>query len=341
MRSGILNKKTNFIFIGLSAISLVLLTGLGWAGIKFYQYFNFILNSVLGKIQTTCSCQAPISFTNHPYAITAIFIAALGLTITISLFINKTFRIYLQTKRFIKKYTKHGSLNSEKLNRIIAEINLNNKVLEIETEEPMVFCYGFINPRICISSAIIKSLSYAELKAVLRHEQHHLKSSEPIKLFIIKIINNILFFIPGIKNLTKQYAIFSELSADEAATDNFKNKIPLARALNKILDQKENMLIQQGLAVSFFSQIIEERVNKLTDNNYIPELKFGFIKLFSSLATLVVLIFSAKFLHPAYNQIFPTENYTANCPFAQEIKTDTTCANNNSQNTGWYKAGDN
>ncbi len=328
---GVLNKKANLVLVQLTAISLVLSGLIGLTVFKFYKYFTFIIKSLLGNIQTVCGCQVPVSFTGHPYIITGLFILAVGLLTAILSFTIKSVRIYLKTSRFIKKYTARRNVISQKLNQIAKQVNLSDKIIEIQTEEPMVFCYGFINPRICISSSVVNSLSSAELTAVLLHEQHHLKVYEPIKLFLIKIISNALFFIPGIKNLTKQYAVFSELAADETATDNFKNKAPLAQALNKILAQKENMLIQKGLAISFFSQIIEERVNKLVDNNYSPKLKFGFIKLFSSVAILGVITLSAKFLYPSYSYFLPANNYGANCALPQQIMPA-------KQRAGWQRA---
>lgn len=322
---GVLNKKANVVLTQLTTISIVLSGLIGLAIFKFYKYFTFIIKSLLGDIQTVCGCQAPVSFTNHPYVITGLFILAVGLLTAIFSFFIKSVRIYLKTNRFIKKYTTKKNIISEKLNHVAHQINLTGKVIEIKTDEPTVFCYGFINPRICISSTVVNSLSPSELTAVLLHEQHHLKVYEPIKLLLVKIISNALYFIPGIKNLTKQYAVFSELAADETATDNFKNKVPLARALNKILAQKENALIQKELAISFFSQIIEERVNKLVDNNYSPKLKFGFIKLFSSVAVLGVLTISSKFLFSSYSHYLPADGGDVNCLLTQQISSGEQC----------------
>lgn len=310
MRMGVLNKKANLVLAQLTAISLILAGLIGLAVFKFYKYFAFIAKSLLGGAQTVCGCQVPVSFTNHPYIITGLFILAVGLLAAILSFLIKSVRIYHKTNRFIKEYTTQKNIASKKLNRITQQIKLAGKVIEIQTDEPTVFCYGFINPRICISSAVVNSLSPSELTAVLLHEQHHLKVYEPIKLLVVKIISNALFFIPGISNLTKQYAVFSELAADETATDNFKNKVPLAQALSKILAQKENKLIQKGLAISFFSQIIEERVNKLVDNNYIPGIKFNFIKVLSGIFAVGAIFFAVQNIHASY---LPTEQESADC----------------------------
>lgn len=340
---GVLNKKANLILTQLTLVSLLLSGMLGLVVFKFYKYFAFIIKSLLGNIQTVCGCQASASFTTHPYVITGLFILAVGLLAIILSFIIKSISIYYKTSRFIQKYTKHNHSLSTKLDQTAKEIGLSGKIIEIQTNEPMVFCYGFIKPRICISTTIVNSLSSQELKAVLLHEQHHAKVYEPIKLLLVKIISNTLFFMPGIKNLTKQYAVFSELAADETATDNFKNKVPLAQALDKILAQKENIMIQNGLAVSFFSQIIEERVNKLVDTTYVPKLNFGFVKMFSSLTILIAVILSAKSISPSYNQFLPTDNANSNCRMAQQIKiNEPACANYHGprlQHRGWGKVG--
>lgn len=317
---GVLNKKANLVLAQLSAISLVLSGLIGLALFKFYSYFTFIIKSLLGDIQTVCGCDAPVSFTNHPYVITGLFILAIGLLTAISSFTVKSARIYLKTDRFIKKYTARQNAVSQKLNQIAKHIGLSGKIIEIQSKEPTVFCYGFINPKICISSSVVNSLSSTELTAVLLHEQHHLKVYEPIKLLLMKIIGNALFFIPGIKSLTKQYAVFSELAADETATNNFKNKVPLAQALNKILAQKENLAIQKGLAISFFSQIIEERVNKLVDNNYMPNSKFSFIKILSSLFAVTALFFAVQNLNTSY---LPAEQKSGDCAVTRQDKLPT------------------
>lgn len=316
----VLNKKANLVLAQLTTISLFLFGLIGLAMFKFYRYFTFIIKSLLGDFQTVCSCQAPVSFTNHPYVITGLFIMAVGLLTTILSFTIKSIRIYLKTNHFIKKYTVQKNVISQKLNQIAGHIGLSGKIMEIQTAEPTVFCYGFINPRICISSFVVNSLSPTELMAVLLHEQHHLKVYEPIKLLFIKIISNALFFIPGIKNLTKQYAVFSELAADETATDNFKNKVPLAQALNKILAQKENMMIQNGLAISFFSQIIEERVNRLVDNNYTPSIKSNFIKVLSSIFVVGAIFFTVQNLHTSF---LPAEQENGDCAISQQNKLPT------------------
>ncbi|MDP1709591.1 MAG: M56 family metallopeptidase, partial [Candidatus Komeilibacteria bacterium] len=124
-----------------------------------------------------------------------------------------------------------------------------------------------------ISSGLIKILRPDELEAVLSHEHHHMVSREPVKLFMIKYFQNVFGWLPGIKIFITRYVTFSELAADERATNNFTDRLKLARALFKISVTEEKQLLRAGLALSFFSSIIIERVNKLSDNAYAPRFR--------------------------------------------------------------------
>ena len=100
-----------------------------------------------------------------------------------------------------------------KLQRVSKRLKIVGKITEIKNKLPIVFCFGLVSPRICISSGMIERLSIRELKSVLIHEQHHLLVHEPAKLFIIKIIAKILFSIgkpPFSKSIIRYYVSVSE-----------------------------------------------------------------------------------------------------------------------------------
>ena len=123
MLSGLLNKKANLILIQLIGISLFLSGLIGLVVFKFYKYFAFTLKSIVGGAQTLCGCQAPVSFTNHPYIITGLFILAVALLAAILAFVVKSIGIYSKTARFVTKYTAHKHVISAKLSHIAKQIN--------------------------------------------------------------------------------------------------------------------------------------------------------------------------------------------------------------------------
>ena len=111
---------------------------------------------------------------------------------------------------------------------------------------------------------------------------------EPLKFFVAKALSKSLAFIPGLRALSKQYLTFSELAADERATDNFQNRVPLARALSKIICWQENAALYPNVAISFLGSITEERVNKLVDNSYAPKGNGALVKMVLAATTLAI-----------------------------------------------------
>ena len=161
--------------------------------------------------------------------------------------------------------------------KISRELGIADRVAENESKEPIVFCYGYRRPKICISSTLISRLSESELTAVLAHEKFHMQAREPVKLLIVRIISLLFFFAPGVKLLAGKYVTFSELAADEAATAGFTNKIPLAQALHKIIGWEQKRALGRMFALSFSAQLPRNGCASLrTSRMFLPPL--GLIK---------------------------------------------------------------
>lgn len=149
----------------------------------------------------------------------------------------------------------------------------------------------------CVSNSLVKILSKDELKAVLLHEHSHMIAKEPMKLFIIKFFYNVFFFLPGIKTYVNKYITFSELAADERATNNFADRAKLAGAIFKISQEEERYLLRSELALSFFTSTIAERVNKLSDDNYVPNFRILDKEfLFRLCSVIFIMLFVVMFL---------------------------------------------
>ena len=138
---------------------------------------------------------------------------------------------------------------------------------------------------------MIEKLDFNELRAVLNHEAYHLRVYEPLRLFWVKLTVKGLFFLPGIKFLYKNYLVLSELAADELATVGSKQKIFLARALDKIIQFKLQEALKEKLAISFFN-IMEERVNNLAGNWQAPMSLSLSLRFLAALIVLMIGFFS-------------------------------------------------
>ncbi len=313
-----LGKKANFTFYQILSIGIVFLSLLLFLSVKLYSKLFLILDIFIDKIKSVCGCEEHLLFTSHPAIFTSLILLGVIIAAFFSFAIIKIIKIKWLTDKFVKNNLKNKKLKiSKRLKKISAIIGVKHQIIELQNKKPIIFCFGLITPKICASSGFIKKLSNKELKAVLLHEQHHLFNKEPIKIFIVSAITNALFFLPGLKSFSKQYLTLSELAADQWATDDFRDKIPLAGALYKAIKFKKQMLTKNELALSFFSSpIMEERINKLANSKHKTKFKIFTSKLIIGLALFVFsFIIINKTLLP--DNLTIAGHSVANCPGAE------------------------
>jgi len=126
-----------------------------------------------------------------------------------------------------------------------------------------VFCYGMWSPRICVSAGLVDLLTDDELEAVLRHEAHHVRHRDPVKILVSRSVASGLFFLPLAGALRNGYLAAKELCADADATAA-GGELPLARALCKLLHADRPEWPAGVLAVGALSPT-EARLQQLID----------------------------------------------------------------------------
>lgn len=101
----------------------------------------------------------------------------------------------------------------------------------IDERRPQAFCAGYLRPRAYVSTGAVALLHEPELTAVLHHEAHHARRRDPLRLLVMDVLADALFFLPALSRLRARYAEVAELAADEAAVRAAKDPAPLASAL--------------------------------------------------------------------------------------------------------------
>lgn len=292
-------EKSNTVFKQIVFLIIAASGALLFLFFEIYQKSYLYAGVLIHKIKTDCGCtEMSQLIAMHPWIFVALAILSLAIFAFLIYSVYKLVRSAVNTRKFSAKYLiNRKSRHSSKLERVISKLNLDkSKIIEIRESRLVVFCFGLWRSKTCISSGLVKILCKDELGAVLLHEHHHMVSREPMKLFVIKYSQNILFFLPGLKTLIKKYFTFSELAADELATDNFRDRSKLSRAILKISEREEKQLFRESLSLSFFSSVISERVNRLSDDSYMPKFKlwgkrFIFGLCSSALALLTMFVF--------------------------------------------------
>lgn len=132
-------------------------------------------------------------------------------------------------------------------------------IVYLDTLKHIAICYGFFSPKIYISKGLFKDLRRHEFVAVLLHEKYHMNKKHNLGNLVVRYISTMLFFIPLIKDIHKQYSYSIERLADEYVVKMQKTSDHLKNAL-AIFIKSEN----DGEFYSSFSMhIMERRVERI------------------------------------------------------------------------------
>ena len=103
----------------------------------------------------------------------------------------------------------------------------------VDTPAPLAFAYGWMRPRVCISTGLVNRLTDTELEAVLRHEGWHVAHRDPLRLLVVQAIGAAFGTIPEIRRLVRLYTLAAEVAADRHVVLVMGQSRDLANALLK------------------------------------------------------------------------------------------------------------
>lgn len=136
----------------------------------------------------------------------------------------------IATRQTLRRVLSDRSPVNERLSRLADSLKLGDRIDLVDDPTVFTFCHGYFRPRVCVSSGLVERLSDDELRAVLMHEQHHVKHWDPLKILVGRTLASGLFFLPLAGALRRGYSAGKEIYADaDAAT--LDDGLPLARAL--------------------------------------------------------------------------------------------------------------
>lgn len=141
-------------------------------------------------------------------------------------------------------------------------LGLEGRIAVVDDERPFSFCYWFLRPRICISTALVRRLDHDELRAVLLHERYHLRQRDPLRLVVARSCAAGLYVVPAVEELVGFYTLQKEIAADEEAVRAAGGVRALARALDKLLPEADEVSLGLVLPVSSLS-VTEARIERL------------------------------------------------------------------------------
>jgi Zn-dependent protease with chaperone function len=110
-----------------------------------------------------------------------------------------------------------GAVIAADLAELLARLRLERRVRVVALELPVALCYGLLRPRLLLSTGVLHSLSSAEIEAVLRHEQVHLRRHDPLRLVVVRALADALPVLPALRQMAQALPVTQELAADRVA----------------------------------------------------------------------------------------------------------------------------
>src|SRR5207245_9204297 len=92
-------------------------------------------------------------------------------------------------------------------------LDLDGRIDVVVDERPFSFCYWFLRPRICLSTALVERLESDELRAVLYHERYHLRQPDPPRQNLSRYFAAGLYVVPVVDELLSFHTLQKEIEA--------------------------------------------------------------------------------------------------------------------------------
>jgi Zn-dependent protease with chaperone function len=135
---------------------------------------------------------------------------------------------------FSRRVRALASTAPEALAQATRQTGLAGRVIFIDAADSFSFVYGVMTPRVAVSRGLLERATGDELRAVLEHERYHVRNIDPLKVAIVRVLSEALFFLPALKSLCARYVAARELAADRRAVALYGRR-PLAGVLLKVV----------------------------------------------------------------------------------------------------------
>lgn len=122
------------------------------------------------------------------------------------------------TRSLLRACLSVGSSRSGVVESVDAQLQLRDRLDIVNLAEPIAFRYGYLRPRVLVSTGLIGLLPPPELEAVLLHEREHMRRLDPLKVAVGKLLASTGFFLPILGALYRRFLVEKELAADRAVT---------------------------------------------------------------------------------------------------------------------------
>jgi beta-lactamase regulating signal transducer with metallopeptidase domain len=165
------------------------------------------------------------------------------------------------TAAFSREVRRLRTLVPGHLDEAASRVGTAWRLVAVEDAAPFALTYGLVRPRVLASTGLAAKLDGGELAAVLAHEREHVRSRDPLKSVVARVLPARYFYLPYLSRLRARYTVGRELAADRAALAAC-GRAPLAGALLKAADGPAWAASAPAAAMGT-SALLEARITQL------------------------------------------------------------------------------
>lgn len=252
--TGGLNETRQYLIIRLVAAAFLVLSfgSLAWLSARAWP----ILHQALWPAKFGCGCSL-VSLTVPPITTAT----AIAVMIASALLFGRWLFFFGRQVSRSRRTLNH--FNRYKLRRTYHQ-GVGHPIVITDQAQPQAMTIGLVRPTTFITTGLLKSLKGSEVLAVIRHEQEHARRRDPLWAAIISSLSATWWRMPLLQELATAAVRLRELSADSAATANYRQAGGLTGAIIKLAA----MPAVEG-TVSFSPN--QDRVEKLLNHKWQPK----------------------------------------------------------------------
>lgn len=198
-----------------------------YVGISIMVLINAFFHEILTAVTHVLGlCVTFIQFTIPflPIIFSSLLMYSVGV-LTLNLIKTYFYRSKLQISQILPS----------KLYKLSLKLNIEKRIVLFDDQKPRAFCLGVLQPKIYISTAIVRIMNIKELEAILLHETYHLSKKHNLFLLVFSFINNLFLFFPFINDIYKKYMMKKEIEADKSALNKLGDSSILVSSFRKLL----------------------------------------------------------------------------------------------------------
>lgn len=140
---------------------------------------------------------------------------------------------FVRHARVMRALPERAALEGSMIAEAAARVGLVPGRVRVVDGLPMpAFVSGWVRPSVFVAADLPERLDADELAAVLAHEAVHLRRRDPLRLFLLRALASVLFWLPALRRVAADVEDEWEITADDEAARRFA--LPLATAILRL-----------------------------------------------------------------------------------------------------------